>query len=425
MSLPPMPTVTTRVSAVSASNCGGLVPIDVDLRRREVIGRRAAAADVGKVAVSSPGARGAGSCVERRQPSGDRLWFGISGRRCTSRRADVAAGRGGGDPASSAKAASARTASAVARERIWCTPCGRRCAGATCAQRRSRPAPPAPSTAKSGALCHPARARADSSCAPATRPAAPAEGRASRRPRRPPGRTASRRSAARSSASAARGRDAAGRTVARHRWKECRRSRSARRAGLLAGDPVRVAGAVECSWLAPRFGDGPHRGGGAEDPTADERVLEHEVPLPRRAGRPVQDLVGHGDLADVVQLCGTCDLVELLGAQLESPPTATASAATAAGGVRSGSRSRSPAAGRRGFAAGSTHACRSSRRTCAGRRVHACVASSASSGIVTAPGGADEKPSPCSSSAPGIRASARRRRHAAVEQDAELVAAER
>ena len=65
-------------------------------------------------------------------------------------------------------------------------------------------------------------------------------------------------------------------------------------------------------------GQGGRRG---EDALADQRVLAHQPPLDvvERA-RLVQDVVGHGDLADVVQLRGAGEHVELLGVEPELAP---------------------------------------------------------------------------------------------------------
>ena len=73
---------------------------------------------------------------------------------------------------------------------------------------------------------------------------------------------------------------------------------------LLAGETVRVAGAVEPLVGGADDGrDAVERGRGAQDPLADQRVLADEGPLAvvERPGL-VQDLVRHRELAQVVEL---------------------------------------------------------------------------------------------------------------------------
>ncbi|CAN5140308.1 hypothetical protein BH20ACT13_BH20ACT13_08120 [soil metagenome] len=64
--------------------------------------------------------------------------------------------------------------------------------------------------------------------------------------------------------------------------------------------------------------DVPESGRSAEDALADEWVLAYERPLALvERARFVQDLVRDGELAEVVELCGAQELVELLPAQPE------------------------------------------------------------------------------------------------------------
>ena len=62
----------------------------------------------------------------------------------------------------------------------------------------------------------------------------------------------------------------------------------------------------------------PERGRLLEDDLADARVLDDGPPLRRRErGRLVEDLLGHGDLADVVEQRGDADPVDLGVGQVE------------------------------------------------------------------------------------------------------------
>ena len=106
----------------------------------------------------------------------------------------------------------------------------------------------------------------------------------------------------------------------------------ARRQGYrLARDAVGVTGAVPALVRgADDVADPAQRRGGGEDALADERVLADECPfvLGERA-RLAQDLVGHGDLADVVELRRALELRRDRTSVRPRPrPTATASAAT-------------------------------------------------------------------------------------------------
>ena len=83
---------------------------------------------------------------------------------------------------------------------------------------------------------------------------------------------------------------------------------------VLAGQPVRVAAAVPA--LVARAHEarhGPQRWSREQDALADDRVPAHEAPL-GLVERPglLEDRVGDGDLADVVELGGVRDVVELL-----------------------------------------------------------------------------------------------------------------
>ena len=157
------------------------------------------------------------------------------------------------------------------------------------------------------------------------------------------------------------------------------------------------------------------------------RISAHSAVV-ERAGL-VQDRVGHGDLADVVQLGGAHEHVERLGVQAErgGRRPAARSATPVEWSSRSGSRSaitrtsrsrawpREPPRRRR---------LRAYMRASASRS--ASVASPASSGSTTRPCDAvTEKPSPCSLSAPTARAtSGASSSQRAFDEQAELVAAE-
>src|SRR6186997_1329094 len=88
---------------------------------------------------------------------------------------------------------------------------------------------------------------------------------------------------------------------------------------LVGGEPVRVPAAVPV--LVARANDARHaaeRRGCAQDALADDGVLADEPPfaLVERAGF-VEDLVGNRELAEVVELSGALELLELVPAEAE------------------------------------------------------------------------------------------------------------
>ena len=88
---------------------------------------------------------------------------------------------------------------------------------------------------------------------------------------------------------------------------------------LLFGEAVGVSAPVPALVSrADQLRDGRHRRCRRKDALTDQRVIAHDLPL---AGvqRPllVQDRVGHGNLADVVELRGARDLVKLLGVEMD------------------------------------------------------------------------------------------------------------
>ena len=87
----------------------------------------------------------------------------------------------------------------------------------------------------------------------------------------------------------------------------------------LAGEAVRIAVAVPALVLvAHRPGDRAHARDRADDPLADHRVLAHHLPLAVvERSRLVQDLVGHADLADVVQQRRGAQPGDLVGVERE------------------------------------------------------------------------------------------------------------
>ena len=182
--------------------------------------------------------------------------------------------------------------------------------------------------------------------------------------------------------------------------------------GVAAAVPALVARADEP-------GDAARSAGAArEDALADQRVLAHQLPL-RVVERPglVEDLVGDRDLADVVQLGGAREHVELLGVEAEPPRRRAAASAATPSRWSLELRlalAQEPQQHVARLAARPSRRAGSSARTCAGRRAAARrSASRASSGSTTAPQEARDREARrrCSESARrGRRRSAARRR---------------
>ena len=99
---------------------------------------------------------------------------------------------------------------------------------------------------------------------------------------------------------------------------------------LLFGEAVGVSAPVPALMSrADQLRDGRHCRCRRQDALADERVIAHDLPFAGVQRRLlVQDRVGHGDLADVVELRRARDLVELLGVEMDRVPELDRSWAT-------------------------------------------------------------------------------------------------